>query len=234
MANQTRMSESVELDARDNQRFVFHETDVRRAALAIARVVFEPLMKLLVDGLENVPAEGSFVLASNHVSNCDVFAMQLAMPRTIFFMAKAELFRFGPIGVLLRDFGAFPVYRGEKDTWAFQHARRVLEAGQVLGMFPEGHRSKGRGLLLAKTGTARLAIEAGCPILPMTVMGSDRVPRAFPHRPPVRVSFLPPMHPRPGESPESLTDRLMFTLAAALPASMHGVYAGWSGRAHYL
>src|SRR5512146_654009 len=110
------MSESVEFDARNRERFVFHETPARRAALALVRVLFKPFMVLQVEGLENVPSQGGCVLASNHLSNWDVFAMQMALPRTIFFMGKAELFRFAPLGAVLRDFGAFPVYRGERDA----------------------------------------------------------------------------------------------------------------------
>ncbi len=220
------VSESVELDARNRIRFVFHETPARRAVLVTARVVFKALLVLRVDGLEKVTAQGGCILASNHLSNWDVFAMQLSLPRTIFFMGKAELFRFTPLGAALRDFGAFPVYRGEKDAWALMHARRVIDAGQVLGMFPEGHRSKGRGLLPAKTGTARLAIEAGCPILPMAVTGTERFLRSFPHRTRVRVAFLPLLYARNRENPEDLTSRLMFTLAAALPPELRGAYAG--------
>jgi 1-acyl-sn-glycerol-3-phosphate acyltransferase len=220
------MSESIEFDARNRERFVFHETRARRAALALVRVLFKPVMVLQVEGLENVPTQAGCILASNHLSNWDVFAMQLALPRTIFFMGKAELFRFPPLGAVLRDFGAFPVYRGEKDAWALVHARRVVEQGQVLGMFPEGHRSKGRGLLPAKTGTARLAIEARCPILPMAITGSDKLLCAFPHRTYVHVAFLPPLHVRDGETPEDLTNRLMHALAAALPPQLRGAYAG--------
>ncbi len=223
------MSELAGHDARDRERFVFHETPGRRAMLALVRVLFRPVMKLCVEGLENVPVQGGCILACNHLSNWDVFAMQLALPRTIFFMGKAELFRVAPLGAVLRDFGAFPVYRGEKDAWALMHARRVLDAGQVLGMFPEGHRSKGRGLLPAKTGTARLALESNCAILPMAITGSDKLLHSFPRRTEVRVAFLPLLHAREDETPEDLTTRLMFRLAAALPPELRGAYAG-----HYL
>ncbi len=216
-------------DSRDREQFFFHATLLRRFTLALARIVFKPLMDLQVAGLEHVPPEGGFILASNHINNFDVFAMQLALPRTIFFMGKAELFRFAPLGWLLRNYGAFPVYRGEKDAWALRHAHKVLGAGQVLGMFPEGHRSRGRGLLPAKTGSARLAIEAHCPILPMAVTGTDHVLRPLGQRPRVSVNFLEPLQARWGETPEQLTDRLMFALAAALPESMRGVYS-----AHYV
>ena len=219
------MSDTAGLDARDHERFVFHETPLRHGTLAVARVLFKALMRLDVDGLQHVPATGGFVLASNHVTNWDVFPMQLALPRTIFFMGKAELFRLRPLGALFRDFGAFPVYRGEKDDWAFRHAVKVLKAGQVLGMFPEGHRSRGGGLGPAKTGSARLALEAHCPILPMALTGTDHFLSALPRRRHVRVLFLPLIHAQRGDTPEGLTDRLMYALAAALPEHMRGVYA---------
>jgi 1-acyl-sn-glycerol-3-phosphate acyltransferase len=127
--------------------------------------------------------------------------------------------------VALRNLGAFPVYRGEKDAWAMKHARVVLEHGQTLGMFPEGTRNKGRGLGLAKTGTARLAIDTGSPIVPMVITGTDRFFKDFPRRANVTVKLLPPLMPAPGETPLALTDRLMFSMAAALPEELRGVYA---------
>ena len=155
----------------------------------------------------------------------DVIPMQLALPRVIFFMGKAELFKFPLVDIVFRNCGAFPVYRGEKDAWAMRHARRVLDHGQTLGMFPEGHRSKGKGLGAAKTGAARLAIEAGCPILPMAIAGSDQFFKSFPHRTRVTVTFLPLLLPSPNDDPTELTDRLMFAIASALPENLRGVYA---------
>jgi 1-acyl-sn-glycerol-3-phosphate acyltransferase len=219
------MSETMELDERDRLTFRFHETPLRRAALRVAVPIFRPFLQLDVSGSEHVPTTGPVILASNHVSNFDVIAMQLATPRTIFFMGKAELFKYAPVGAVLRDFGAFPVYRGENDGWALRHARKVLEAGRVLGMFPEGHRSKGHGLGPAKTGTARLAIEAGCDILPMVIIGSERFIKTLPRRTRVAVKFLPRMQPTRDEDAEQLTERLMVTLAGALPDAMRGVYA---------
>lgn len=212
-------------DPRDSETFHFRATPLRRATLGLVRVLFRPLMDLDAEGLEHIPAEGPFILASNHINNWDVFAMQLAMPRTIFFMGKAELFKFGPLAAVLRNFGAFPVYRGEKDAWALGHAVRVLQSEQVLGMFPEGHRSLGKGLLGAKTGTARLSISANCPILPMAIIGTEKFMRTFPQRTPVHVAFLPMLQAQAGESPEELTRRLMRVIAAALPPAARGVYA---------
>src|SRR5512141_2614 len=122
------MYEYATPDPRDSEAFYFEATPLRRATLGLARVLFKAVMKLEVTGLQHVPEAGAFILASNHINNWDVFGMQLAMPRTIFYMGKAALFKFAPLAAVLRNFGAFPVSRGEKDAWALQHAARVLQA----------------------------------------------------------------------------------------------------------
>ncbi len=218
-------SEFNENDPRNRKHFAFHATLFRKLLVAVLRQIFYLIMKMDVQGLENFPLDGSVVIACNHVNNFDVFPMQLSLPRPIFFMAKAELFKFPLMDVALPNLGAFPVYRGEKDAWAMRHARKVLEHGQTLGMFPEGTRNKGRGLGVAKTGTARLALETKSPIVPMVVTGTDGFFKHFPRRADVTVKLLPPLLPDPGETPLSLTDRLMFSMAAALPEEMRGVYA---------
>ena len=212
-------------DPRDKKKFYLADTPQRRAIVGFARFLFSLVMEMDVKGLEHFPEQGSVIIAANHVTNFDVFPMQFALPRPIFFMGKAELFKFPLMDLLLRNLSAFPVNRSEKDAWAMRHAAKVLNLGLPLGMFPEGRRSKGRGLAVAKTGTARLAIEANCPILPVTVTGSDRFFKRFPRRTRVQVTMLPLLMPEPGESPLALTDRLMFTLAQALPEEMRGVYA---------
>lgn len=219
------LSESVEFDPRDQKKFVFHATLLRKLIVWSLRRLFRLIMKLEVSGIENVPPGGALIVASNHNTNWDVIPMQLSLPRVIFFMGKAELFKFPLVDIVFRSCGAFPVYRGEKDAWAMRHARKVLVCEQTLGMFPEGHRSKGQGLALAKTGTARLAIEADCPILPMIITGSDQFFKSFPHRARVAVAFLPPLFPTPPESAQELTDRLMFTIASGLPEELRGAYA---------
>jgi len=193
--------------------------------VALLTGLSRPFMKLDVRGLEHLPLDGAVVLVANHVTNFDVFPMQISLPRPIFYMGKAELFKVGIVDAVFRRMGAFPVYRGEKDQWAMRHAARVLEHGQVLGMFPEGTRSKGKGLGVAKTGAARLAIDANCPIVPMALVGSDRFFSQLPRPNTVTVSLLPPILPTPDDTPLSLTDRVMFSLASALPVDMRGVYS---------
>lgn len=217
--------ESFENDPRDRKHFAFHATFFRKSLVAVLRQFFYLIMKMDVQGLENFPLDGPVVIACNHVTNFDVFPMQLSLPRPIFFMAKAELFKFPLMAIALPNLGAFPVYRGEKDAWAMRHARKVLEHGQTLGMFPEGTRNKGRGSGVAKTGTARMALETKSLIVPMVVTGTDQFFKHFPRRADVTVKLLPPLLPDPSETPLSLTDRLMFSMAAALPEDMRGVYA---------
>jgi len=221
----TTTSPARESDPRDRKRFYFQATRLRRFIVAAARPVFALFMDLRITGLENFPSDGAVIVACNHVTNFDVFPMQLSLPRPIFYMGKAELFKNPVTDVLFRNLGAFPVSREKKDPWAYNHALKVIAHGQTLGMFPEGTRSQGRGLGVAKTGVARLAIETNTPIIPMTLTGSDKFFTHFPRRTRVTVGLLPPILSHPAETPLALTDRLMFALAAALPAEMRGVYA---------
>jgi len=219
------LTEVTFLDPRDKLHFAFRATPFRKIVIFVLGNLFKLVMDLKVEGAENLPADGAVVLAANHVTNFDVFPMQLSIPRPIFFMAKSGLFKFPIFEAALRDLGAFPVYRGEKDEWALRHAARVLENKQTLGMFPEGTRSKGKGLGIAKTGSARLALDANCPIVPMVVIGTDKFFKRFPRRARVTIKLLPPILPKPGETPLSLMDRVMFSLAKELPVEMRGVYA---------
>lgn len=212
-------------DPRDQKRYYFHNTLLRSIITAVIRLVFRLFANIKVSGLNNLPSQGGVILAANHLTNFDVFPMQLAIPRLIFYMSKEELFRNPIIDLVLRQLGAFPVRRGSKDEWVMRHAARILEQGQVLGIFPEGTRSKSRGLQTAKTGTARLAIESRCPVVLMAIEGTQRMFSHFPRRTPLRVSLSEPIYPRDNETFLELTDCLMFTLADMLPPEMRGVYA---------
>jgi 1-acyl-sn-glycerol-3-phosphate acyltransferase len=92
-------------------------------------------------------------------------------------------------------------------------------------MFPEGTRSKGKGLALARPGAAKLAIEMSCPVVVVAVDGIQHLFKKFPRRTVVQVVIAPPILPGRDESPLSLTDKLMFTMAQNLPQELRGVYA---------
>jgi 1-acyl-sn-glycerol-3-phosphate acyltransferase len=166
------------------------------------------LYRLRATGLENVPREGGFVLASNHLSNLDPWPLGLTLfprrhPR---FMAKSELYWF-PLGKLLDWVGAFPVDRGARDTSALDTAVKLAQDGEVVGMFPHGTRlSKGlrkKREPKAHTGAARIAIAAGVPIVPVAIKGTDRLTRLGP----MRVAYGKPMAAEGGA--RQLTDRVM-------------------------
>ena len=212
-------------DQRDNKRYYFYATPFRKILTPTLHAVFWIFMDLGVNGAENLPSRGPIVLAANHLTEFDMFPMQFAIPRPIFFMGKEELFRNPLLDLIIRNLGAFPVQRGARDEWALQHALRVLEHGQVLGIYPEGKRSRGHGLLPAKTGAARLAIAAGCPVVLMAVDGTQHLLKGRPRRTRVDITLSRPMFPHPGEAALDFTDRLMFALAELLPPHLRGVYA---------
>jgi 1-acyl-sn-glycerol-3-phosphate acyltransferase len=133
-------------------------------------------------GKELLPKEGGYVLAAGHVSNFDPWALGLALwPRRFLrFMAKSELFWF-PLSTLLRAGGAFKVYRGTSDREAIETAVSLAREGHVIAMFPEGTRRR-KGLrkrheVQAHTGAARIALEAGVPLVPAGIKGTDGLTR---------------------------------------------------------
>jgi 1-acyl-sn-glycerol-3-phosphate acyltransferase len=202
-----------------------YETGLHRFIVWLAHGVLKPFMRMEVFGLENLPATGPTVVVCNHMVMFDVFPVQLALPRMVFYMGKAELFQNRFVHWVFRQMGGFPVYRGEHDTWAMEHARKVLRSGQIVAMFPEGTRSRGKGLALAKPGAARLAIEEKCPIVVISIDGIQNLFKTFPHRTTVNVIISPPIFPSTHDHPLSLTDKLMFTMASSLPEDLRGVYA---------
>jgi 1-acyl-sn-glycerol-3-phosphate acyltransferase len=212
-------------DPRDRKSYVFHMTLFHRAFIWAVGNLFKLIVSMEVSGRENLPEGGPVILVANHTNNFDVIPMQLSIDRPIFFMAKAELFKNPLIDIAIRDLGAFPVIRGEKDQWALRHALRVLECSLVVGIFPEGARSHGHGLRSAKTGAARIALAARCPIVPMAVDGSHRILKNLPRRTRVSITIGEPIYPDDHESPLALTDRIMFSLANMLPHDLRGVYA---------
>jgi 1-acyl-sn-glycerol-3-phosphate acyltransferase len=212
-------------DPRDRKTYYLENTTTRQVLTATTRAVFALMADLQVSGAENLPQTGPVVLASNHLTNFDVFPMQYVLPRLIFFMGKAELFNNPVLDPLLRRLGGFPVNRGVRDDWALQQAALILEKGLVLGIFPEGKRSKGRGLGPAKTGAARLAMEARCPVVPMGVEGTELIAKRFPRRSKVKIRVGPPLFPEPNENFQAFTTRIMYSVAELLPPDLRGVYA---------
>jgi len=145
-----------------------------------------PLLTVLgrpkVEGLEYVPPSGPMILASNHLAVADSFYLPLVVKRRITFLAKAEYFTgTGLKGWFTRWFytvaGQVPIDRTDADSAksALDTAARILGEGKLLGMYPEGTRSPDGRLYKGKTGLARLALQTGVPVLPVAMIGTDKV-----------------------------------------------------------
>ena len=178
------------------------------------------IFRLRVSGKEHIPREGGFVLSANHLSNLDPWPLGLPLfpHRQIRFMAKAELFRW-PLGPVIKAGGAFRVRRGLGDAEAIETAVQLAREGEVVAIFPEGTRRK-KGLKKTRqarphTGAVRVAMEAGVPLVPAALAGTDRLSRLGPLRvaygTPVELDDLRDRDVR--EAAEIGTERLMAAIA---------------------
>ena len=185
-------------------------------AAAASWPVLRWLYRLPAEGRENLPAEGGYVLAANHISNLDPWPLGLPLwPKSFLrFMAKSELY-WWPLNRLITAGGGFPVRRGERDVEAMNKAVDLVRAGHVVAMFPHGTRQR-KGLVKryqpkAHTGAARIALEAGVPLVPAAISGTDRLSKLGPLR--VRYGEPIPLDDLKGQDPavaaREATDRLM-------------------------
>lgn len=128
------------------------------------------LFRIKYEGLENIPGNKGFILASNHITAYDPIIIAHKIPRPLHFMAKAELFKNPLFGWVLRHVNAFPVDRGKGDGTALDEARLRIEGGGVLGIFIEGTRSKDGKPQRARSGVSLIAGKTGADILPCAVV----------------------------------------------------------------
>jgi len=189
--------------------------------------------RVKVEGAENVPTTGGVVLACNHNPGFDFVMLGYASPRQVYFMAKKEIFDIHPwLSKLLFAAGTFPILRGKHDQRAIASAVELVKSGKVLGMFPEGTRSRTGQLQRAHSGAAHIAMEANAPVVPTVVIGSEK---AFARkwlpwgRPLVTVRFAPPIvlqNPADDHlSARQYTNRIMCAIAGLLPPERRGFYA---------
>ena len=183
---------------------------------ALSWPVLKGLYRLRAQGQENLPKQGGYVLAANHNSNFDPWPLGLPLwPKQFLrFMAKSELY-WWPLNHLINAGGGFPVRRGERDIEAMQTAVELARDGHVVAMFPHGTRQR-KGLVKrhqpkAHTGAARIALEAGVPLVPAAIAGSDRLSKLGP----LRVRYGKPIplddlkNREPSVAAREATDRLM-------------------------
>ena len=192
----------------------------------VGRIVVPPafglVFRMRFEGLANIPARGRLILAANHPSPLDPFALALAAVRRgrdLRFLTAAEFFERPVKGWLLRRLAQIPVRRGTGGRSALEEAVRTLRAGAAVGVFPEGRVSEGSDPARGRTGTARIALRSRTPLVPVAIWGThERWPRSGPRfgrplRPPLVIvagpAILPEGEPRSASDQRALTDRLM-------------------------
>jgi 1-acyl-sn-glycerol-3-phosphate acyltransferase len=145
----------------------------RVAAFPVRRILWD----IEVNGLERLPSTGPAILCPNHVSFLDSAFLMLVLPRRISFVGKAEYMDSWKTKYLFPALGMIPIDRtgGDRSQAALDTARRVLERGELFGIFPEGTRSRDGTLYKGHTGAARLAMQVGCPIFPVGIVGTDKI-----------------------------------------------------------
>lgn len=140
-----------------------------RFGLMCCRIYCTLLYHIEYIGMENLPSNGGFILASNHITATDPLFIGIKLKRALHFMAKVELFKNPLIGKILRGVGAFPVSRGAGDTSAIDTAISTVKNGNVLAIFPEGTRSKDGELRRLKSGAIYVASQTGADVVPTIV-----------------------------------------------------------------
>jgi 1-acyl-sn-glycerol-3-phosphate acyltransferase len=195
-------------------------------------LIFRTFWRPVIEGAHHIPAEGPVLIAANHLSFIDSIVIPLSVSgRRVTFLAKAEYFTGrGPLGLLRRTvfrvLGAVPVQRdAQRQAQAsLDTALEVLHRGWAFGIYPEGTRSRDGRLYRGRTGVAWLALESGAPVVPVGLVGTDRVQpigARFPRIHRVHVRFGTPIRPEdfaaagtPGVARRRLTDAVMDSIAA--------------------
>jgi 1-acyl-sn-glycerol-3-phosphate acyltransferase len=196
------------------------------------KAIFRALGNISVEGIENLPATGPFILAVNHLSMADVPLALTVMPRRTIVLANERLKQSPLLHWFVGRMGqAIYVAKGGDTTATLEQALQVLRDGGVIALAPEGTRNRG-GLGRAKTGVARLAQKAGVPVVPYVAWGQERWRERFRSIAPlqIHVRIGTPLRPPPATAGDAdireHADDVMRALAAMLPEAYRGVYAG--------
>jgi 1-acyl-sn-glycerol-3-phosphate acyltransferase len=194
------------------------------------RTIVLALVHIRVEGRENLPKNGPYILMSNHINWKDPPLISISLDLSVRYMAKIQAFSYPLLGYIVRATGAFPVRRGEGDRRALITALRVLAGGQVLGFFPEGHRSESGALLRGKPGVGFLASRAGdIPLVPIAMIGTKQplLRLMFGGHAVLRVGRpfrLVELSEEERRDEQAMTDAVMRRIAALLPDEMRGAY----------
>lgn len=144
-------------------------------AKVVVSGVFRPLYRIDAVGVENIPKEGGILLVCNHISDLDPIVLGLTNPRPIHFMAKQELFKIPIFRSIISRLYAFPVNRGKSDRKALRTGLKVLNDGNILGLFPEGTRHKTGELGKGLAGAGFFALRTNAQVVPCAIIGPYKV-----------------------------------------------------------
>jgi 1-acyl-sn-glycerol-3-phosphate acyltransferase len=216
-----------------------------RVLYGVLHRIIPPLLRAIwrprVIGLENLPASGPLILASNHQSFIDSVVIPAVTPRPVNFLAKSDYFEGRGIkGRLIKEwfvtFGAMPVDRDDSRAAiaSLDTALGVLAEGGAFGIYPEGTRSRDGRLYRGRTGVAQLALTSGAPIVPVGLIDTDRLQPVGSNRPRlvrITVKFGEPIDVRgrydgvpPGKARREITDTVMADIQELTGQEVAGVY----------
>ncbi len=210
---------------------------VKQVLATLFRVIYRPT----VEGVENIPRSGALILASNHLSFVDSMVIPMVVPRRVAFLAKSDYFTgTGVKGTLSRwwfnGFGMIPVDRDDHRSAqiSLDLALSVLARGEAFGIYPEGTRSRDGRLYRGRTGVAWLALQAGAPVVPVALTGTEKlqpVGSRIPRRAKVVVRFGPAIDFRgrfdgvsAGKARREATDEIMTAIQAMSGQELAAVY----------
>jgi 1-acyl-sn-glycerol-3-phosphate acyltransferase len=204
-----------------------------RLVRTVVGIALRLLSRFEVEGLDYVPDQGPYIVAVNHLHWMDAPALGVAFPHKAYVFVAEKWGEHWMLGPLFVSVDAIFVRRGEVDRQALREAVAVLKGGAVLGMAPEGTRSRTGGLQEGRSGAAYLAYRVGVPVVPVAIAGQDKVFSSLRRlrRARVQAVFGPAFAPPPVEGKASgaeihaFSEEIMYHISALLPAEYRGVYS---------
>jgi 1-acyl-sn-glycerol-3-phosphate acyltransferase len=200
---------------------------VRTPLLDIARPGFHHLCRayfgLELSGLHNIPASGPLIITPNHQTYADPALVTIPVRRRVYYMAWNRLFEIPVFSWMIRRLRAFPVRIDSADPSSMREAVRLLGAGHVLMIFPEGERTVTGRVERFKPGAFRLASTLGVPVLPVTIAGGHEAwppGQVFPRRGRIAITYHPPLEPDPALEPRQAATALAQRARAVIADSL--------------
>ncbi|MEN8171293.1 MAG: lysophospholipid acyltransferase family protein [Chloroflexota bacterium] len=205
---------------------------IRWLLRGVVRIFVWSIIRLRVEGLENVPSHGPALLVSNHLGDADVIVGLAATPAYFEILGKIELYDFPIVGCLMDAYGTIWVHRGQPDRRAIRAVLSGLAEGRMVAIAPEGRESLSGALEQGTGGAAYIALKADVPVIPIGLTGTENM-KIYPdlkrfRRTPVSVKIGKPfrlkIYENRRQSIQKGTERIMQSLAQLLPSEYRGVY----------